>query len=262
MRTVISPNQTLSAARDAGAKEGQLELSGIAVVTFSRGVVEQLEKRCGVIDAEWLGPHVHPYSAPQVTKRGSYDGLDVIVLVPPMGASPLACTIEDLIAGGIEGVFLVCAAWSLGPPVQFGDIIVPSFAVGPDGTSIHYGNGVGRIEADPAVVTALAASAGEREAPVHIGGNASCEALYRITPEMVASFRRQGCLSMENGEAATLFAVCRSFGVPSGALFQPYIDLTAGWDPSRLDGGYQETCRLQADVVLDAALRLRVEKAI
>ena len=62
--------------------------------------------------------------------------------------------------------------------------------------------------------------------------------------------------------AATLFAVCRSFGVPSGALFQPYIDLTAGWDPSRLDGGYQETCRLQADVVLDAALRLRVEKAI
>jgi uridine phosphorylase len=257
MRTLITPDQTLSAARDAGAKEEQLEVSGVAVLTFSRGVVEQLERRCGVRDAEWLDPHVHPYSAPQVTKRGSYGGLDLIVLVPPMGASPLSCTIEDLVACGVRGVFLACAAWSLGPPVQFGDIIVPSFAVGSDGTSVHYGNATGRIEADPAIVTALAASAREHEAPVHVGGNASCEAFYRIKEEMVASFRTQGCLSMENGEAATLFAVCRSLGVPGGVIFQPYIDLTEGWNPARLDEAYRATCRLQADIVIGAALRLR-----
>ncbi len=81
------------------------------------------------------------------------------VVVPPMGASPLSCVIEDLAARGVSGVFLVCAAWSLGPPVQLGDLIAPSFSVGPDGTSIHYGNEAARVEADRVVVEALAAGA-------------------------------------------------------------------------------------------------------
>ncbi len=259
MAYLISTSQVTAAARNAGSADEDLDLSGVAVLTFNRGIVERLEERCRLEDAEWLGPNVHPYSAPRVTKRGRDDGLDVLVLVPPMGASPLACTVEDLIAGGVRAVFLACAAWSLGAPVAFGDVLVPSFAVGPDGTSIHYGNSGGRIEADPAVVAALADSARARGAAVHVGGNASCEALYRITPEAVESFRRHGCFSMENGEAATLFAVCRSSGVPGGAVFQPYIDLAKGWDPSRLDDRYGETCRLQADVVLDAAFRLRDE---
>ena len=253
----ITPEQTANAGRAAGLSDEELALSGIAVLTFSRGVVEHLEERCGLKDARWLGPNVHPYSGPNVVKRGEHDGLPVVVLVPPMGASPLACTIEDLSAGGVRAAFLACAAWSLGPPVAFGDLIVPSFAVGPDGTSIHYGNAEGRIEADPAVVEALVGAARGRGAQVHVGGNACCEALYRITPEMAGGFREQGCLSMENGEAAVLFAVCRSRGMLGGAIFQPYIDLTEGWSSDRLDASYLATCRLQADVVLDGALRLR-----
>jgi uridine phosphorylase len=262
MSGLITPKQTFAAARAAGAKDEDLELSGVAVLTFNRGIVERLEEICGLTDVAWLEPNVHPYSVPQVAKRGSHEGLDVIVLAPAMGASPLASTVEDLIACGIDAIFLACAAWSLGAPVQFGDILVPSFAVGPDGTSIHYENPEGRIEADSIVVAALAGSARKRGATVHVGGNASCEALYRITPEMGEDFRNQGCLSMENGEAATLFAVCRSFGIPGGVIFQPYIDLTEGWSPSRLDERYHKTCRLQADVVLDAALRLHDVKRI
>ena len=262
MAQLITPKQTLAAARAAGAKGEGLELSGVAILTFNRAIVERLEELCDLEDAGWLGPHVHPYAGPRVVKRGGRDGLGVMVLVPPMGASPLACTVEDLIAGGIDAVFLACAAWSLGSPVSFGDVLVPSFAVGPDGTSIHYGNTAGRVDANPAVVTALADSARERGATVHVGGNASCEALYRITEEMVGSFRDRDCLSMENGEAAVLFAVCRLFGIPGGAVFQPYIDLTEGWNPDRFDDAYEATCRLQAEIVLDAALRLRDEKAI
>jgi uridine phosphorylase len=262
MAYLINTEQVTAAARSAGSTAEDLNLSGIAVLTFNRGIVERLEELCDLEDVSWLGPHVHPYAGPRVVKRGERDGFGVMVLVPPMGASPLACTVEDLIAGGIDAVFLACAAWSLGPPVSFGDVLVPSFAVGPDGTSIHYGNTAGRVDANPAVVTALADSARERGATVHVGGNASCEALYRISEEMVEGYRDQGCLSMENGEAATLFAVCRSSGVPGAAVFQPYIDLTEGWNPDRFDDAYEATCRLQAEVVLDAALRLRVEKAI
>jgi len=262
MKTLITPKQTLVAARTAGANDEDLDLSGVAILTFNRGIVDRLGELCDLEDAGWLGPHVHPYAGPRVVKRGERDGLEVMVLVPAMGASPLACSVENLIAGGIDAVFLACAAWSLGPPVSFGDVLVPSFAVGPDGTSIHYGNTAGRIEADPAIVEALADSARSRGATVHVGGNATCEALYRITPEMTASFRQRGCLSMENGEAAVLFAVCRLFGIPGGAVFQPYIDLTEGWNPNRLDDAYEATCRLQAEIVLDAALRLRERKLI
>jgi uridine phosphorylase len=255
---LITPQQTLSAARQAGLEDERLALSGIAVLTFSKGVVDRLAERCSLTDVEWLSPLHHPYAAPHVVKRGTFQELGVTVLVPPMGASPLACIVEDLIACGVEAVFLVCAAWSLGPPVQFGDLIVPAFSVGPDGTSIHYGNTAGHVSADPVVVQALAAAGREEGATVYVGGNGSCEALYRITPQMVADFRKRGCLCVENGEASTLLATARTRGVAAGVLFQPYIELERGWDPTRLhEARYRATCRIQAEVVLQAAVWLR-----
>ena len=159
---------------------------------------------------------------------------------------------------GVQAIFLVCAAWSLEPPVQFGDLIVPAFSVGPDGTSIHYGNTSGYVSADPAVVEALAAACRERGATVHVGGNATCEALYRITTEMTEEFRRRGCLCMDNGEASTLFALARTLNIRGGVLFQPYVELAQGWNPAWLrDERYRDACRLQAEIVLEASTRLR-----
>lgn len=259
---LITPEQTLSAARRAGLRDENLRLSGVAVLTFNRPIVERLEGLCRLEDAKWLGPQHHPYGGPHVVKRGQYRGLSVTVVVSPMGTSPLSCIIEDLLACGAEAVFLVCAAWSLGPPLEFGDLIVPRFSLGHDGTSLHYGNSSGRVDADPLGVEALAAAGGNRGATVHVGGNATCEALYRVSPAMVEEFQAQGCLCMENGEASTLFSVARTLGVPSGALFQPYIELSRGWDPGRLGDCYRAACLLQAEVVLDASLRLREQGLI
>ncbi len=257
MTWLITPQQTLSAARQSGLGDEALKLSGVAVLTFSKAVVGRLEERCALKDAEWIAASHHPYAAAHIVKRGEFDGLEVTVLVPLMGASPLACIVEDLAACGVQAVFLVCAAWSLGPPVQFGDLIVPAFSVGPDGTSIHYGNISGHVPADPAVVEALAAACRERGATVHVGGNATCEALYRITPEMAEEFRRRGCLCMDNGEASTLFAMAHTLNILTGVLFQPYIELAQGWNPALLrDQCYRDACRLQAEVVLEASTQL------
>jgi uridine phosphorylase len=178
-----------------------------------------------------------------------------------MGASPLACVIEDLVACGVQAVFLVCAAWSLGTPVQFGDLIVPSFSLGFDGTSIHYGNTQGEARAPSPVVRALTTACLARRAPVHVGGNATCEALYRVTPKMAAQYRRRRCLCMDNGEATTLLAATSALGVLGGVLFQPYVDLIQGWEPVRLhDRRYRDTARLQAEVVLEASARLRKQR--
>jgi len=257
MPYLITPQQTLSAARRDGLGDEEMGMRGIAVLTFSKAVVERLEELCGLEDVEWLPPRHHPYVVPRVVKRGRFQGLEIALLVPSMGASPLACIIEDLVASGAKAVFLVCAAWSLGPPVGLGDLIVPAFSIGPDGTSIHYGNDDGLIQAPPEVVEPLVEACRAVGARCLVGGNGTCEALYRITPEMANDFRRRGCLCMDNGEASTLFAVTRSLGVPGGVLFQPYIELERGWDPALLrDDRYRAGCRLQAEAVLEASIRL------
>lgn len=257
---LITPQQVMAIAKDDGLDDEKLSLSGLAVMTFSRAIMERLEELCGLEDAEWISMKHHPYGAPQVAKRGRYEGMEVFAVVPPMAPSPLSCVVEDLAACGAKAIFLVCAAWSLGPPVKFGDLIVPEFSVGPDGTSIHYGNTSGRAEADPDVVEALTEAGRERGATVHVGGNATCEALYRISPQMVEDFREQGCFCMENGEANMMYSMARTLGFVGGVLFQPYIDLPQGWSTAPLlDELYGQTCHLQADVVLDACLRLREE---
>jgi len=254
---VITPQQTLAAARQSGLEDDRLSLSGMAVLTFSKSVVDRLEELCGLEDIAWLGPEHHPYAAAQVVKRGAFEGMEVTALVPPMGSSPLACMVEDLVACGVGAVFLVCAAWSLGPPIHFGDLIVPAFSVGHDGTSIHYGNRQGETHAMLRVVDALTEACRILDARHHVGGNGSCEALYRITPHMADAFRRRGCLCMDNGEASTLFALARTLNLLGGVLFQPYIELAQGWDPAWLrDARYRDACRLQAEVVLRAGIRL------
>ena len=256
MTWLIDSEGTLAAARRAGVDGEKLRLSGAAVLTFSKGVVDRLDELCGLEEADWISARHHPYAAAQVVKRGQFEGMGLTVLAPPMGASPLACLVEDLVACGVRAVFLVCAAWSLGPPVEFGDLIIPSVSYGPDGTSIHYGNEAGVVHAAGEVVNALAAACRERGVRHHVGGNGTCEALYRITPAMAEGFRGRGCLCMDNGEASTLFAMAGELGVAAGVLFQPYIELAQGWDPGRLDERYRDTCRVQADVALEAAVQL------
>ena len=199
MTYLITSAQTLSAARRAGLHDDNLNLSGIALVTFSRHVFERLDALCGLEDAAWIASPHHPCAAARIVKRGQFQGLGVTALVPPMGASPLACVVQELVACGVQAIFLVCAAWSLGPPLAFRDLIVPAFSLGSDATSIHYGNEQGQVHALPRVVDALAEACRARHAYLHVGGNASCEALCRITPSMADSFQRLGCLSMDSG---------------------------------------------------------------
>jgi uridine phosphorylase len=201
-----------------------LALSGIVVLTFSKGVQD----------------------------------LDIIALIPPMGASLLACVVEDLVVCGVDAIFLACAAWSLGPPIRFGDLIFPAFSIGLDGTSIHNSNTSGQAQTDPNVIETLATIYRQQGARAYVGSNALCEALYRIISAMVAGFRQHDCISMENGEASTLLAMARMLGFLGSVLFQPYIDLTQGWNPIPLrEESYRSICRLQAEVVLEAGIRLK-----
>lgn len=257
MCCMITPQQTQLSARQQGLAAEDLQMSGMAVLTFSRTVIDRLDAFCDLHESAWISPQHHPYAAAQQVWRGLYRDVEVHALVPPMGASPIACILEDLALCGVQAVFLVCAAWSLGPPVSFGDLIVPIFASGADGTSVHYGNTQGYVRTQEEVIETLTAVCQTKYATFHTGGVGTCEALYRITPPMVQAFQKQGCLCMDNAEAATLLAVTETLGIFGGVLFQPYIDLQKGWDPDRLRGDpYRSTCHLQAEIVLETGIRL------
>jgi hypothetical protein len=255
---MITPQQTLAAARKRGLSEEALKLRDLAVLTFSKTIFDLLEATCDMKSVAWISAQDHPYAAATITKRGRYQGMDFAVLIPPMGASPLACILEDLIASGTRTIFLVCAAWTMGDPLGMGNLFIPTFALDQGGTSIHYGHSEGSISADRIMVDAIVQAAQHYQVEPLTGGVASCEALYRITPQMVADFRDQGCLCMDNGEAATLFMVTQRCGARGGVLFQPYLDLNLGWDHRWLsEDRYRSGCLLQADIVLQACSILK-----
>ncbi len=70
LRALSSP-----AARQAGLDDERLSLSGVAVLTFSKAVVDWLEELCALEDAEWLSLRHHPYAAPRIVKRGTFQAL-------------------------------------------------------------------------------------------------------------------------------------------------------------------------------------------
>ena len=183
--------------------------------------------------------------------------MGVAVFVPPMGASPLAAFCEELIVYGARMIFLLCASWSLGEEyLKKGQIHVPSFAVGLDGTSYHYGSTDYRTEAEPEGYNALVQALDEEGIDWKHGGVGCCEAFYRITKEMVDKYRADGCLSMENGEVATLYSLASVRQIRVGVLVQPYIDLRRGLNHMYLDEQYEQTCRIQARIALKALNKL------
>jgi uridine phosphorylase len=258
---LVNPDDVEKEALAQGVSRAELEVSPLVFLTFNRPVVEELTRLCELEEWEWAAARFTPYSPPNKSWRGKFDEEDVAVFVPSMGASPLVSFCEELIHFGARAIFLLCASWGLGKEyLDEGVIQLPSFAVGMDGTSPHYGNLGWRAEAEPRAFKALVSGLDKVGAVWKEGGVGSCEAFYRITPELVDEFRQQGCLSMENGEVAALYSLARERGIPIGVLLQPYIDLEGRWRISYMGEKYAESGRLQAQAAIEAARILLEEK--
>jgi uridine phosphorylase len=258
---LINPDDVEKEALAQGASRAELEVPSLVFLTFNRPVVEELTRLCELEEWEWPGGRFTPYSPPSKSWRGKLDEENIAVFVPSMGASPLIAFCEELVHYGAQVLFLLCASWGLGRAyLDAGEIHLPSFAVGMDGTSPHYGNHDRRPEAEPRAFKALAFGLDKVGAVWKEGGVGSCEAFYRITPELADEFREQGCLSMENGEVAALYSLAKEHDIPIGVLLQPYIDLEGGWRISYMGEKYAESGRLQARAAIEAARILLEEK--
>ena len=252
---LINPADVEEQALLQGIDRSALEVPRLIFLTFNQSVVRGVTEVSQMEEWEWPAARFTPAFSPLFKGwRGNIDDREIAAFVPHMGASTLASFCEELIHYGAWVIFLLCASWGLGKEyLAEGEIHLPTFGAGIDGTSPHYGNTAGRVDADPRALEALAAALNELEATWKQGGVGSCEAFYRITPAMVDAFRQQGCLSMESGETAALFALARAHEIPIGVLLQPYIDLEQGWSLSYMGERYRETGKLEAQAAVKAS---------
>jgi uridine phosphorylase len=250
---IIKPDDVRNNATAHGAELEALKVPENVILTFNQPIVEELTRLCNLQNWDWEGRKHCPYSSPRECWKVRFGHKELCVFIPPMGASAIAAFCEELICYGARHIFLLCASWSLGDRyLKKGQIHVPSFAVGLDGTSCHYGNTKYRIDAEPEAFKILIDVLKAEGVDWKPGGVGCCEAFYRITPEMVDDYRKQGCLSMENGEVAVLYTLARLHKTHTGVLLQPYIDLEQGLNFSYMDKEYKETCRIQARIALEA----------
>ncbi|TFF96412.1 hypothetical protein EU546_01460 [Candidatus Thorarchaeota archaeon] len=248
---MLDPSQIEADAKQEGLSREDLVVPEAVVLTFSGVVRSDFAESYGMKIWRWPGWKFSPYSTPSQAFKGSASGVNTAVVIPPMGASPLIAMCEELSHFGAQTILLLCASWSLGPDrLAKGEIQLPTFAVGLDGTSPHYGNSGFRVKSQKRVDQALSSALDESRAEWKTGGVGSCEAIYRISQEMVDDYVKMGCLSMENGETAALFSLAKVKDLNVGILLQPYLDLTQGWAISYMDDAYKTACHSQAEAAM------------
>lgn len=250
---IISSADIEKRAKLDGITKDELTIPENVILTFNKGIIDEINEQCDLVEWEWKGGKYSLYYSPPLKSwKGKINSKEIIVMVPTMGPSCIATIAEDLIYFGAEKLFLLCASWSLGDDfLRKGQIHLPSFAVGLDGTSPHYGNDEGLVEAEPKGFKALSNSLNKLNVDWREGGVASFEAIYRITPQLVDEFRSKNCLSMENGEVASLFSISKVYDIFIGVLLQPYINLEKGFELSYMDDRYISACRDQAKAALE-----------
>ena len=95
------------AIRSSNKNKKDFDVDPYVMIIFSRFLLNFLKEKAKMEQNEWLLPF-HPYALPEHIYRGKYQEIQLIILIPPMGASPMASIAEDLIYCGAETILLIC----------------------------------------------------------------------------------------------------------------------------------------------------------
>ncbi|MFA5860371.1 MAG: nucleoside phosphorylase [Candidatus Thermoplasmatota archaeon] len=161
--------------------------------------------------------------------RGTWGGEPITLVNPGMGAPAAALVADKLSACGVDAIVGIGFAGILHPLLSSGDIIVVERAIGEDGASRCYLDGLApvpgldespsppdEVHADPAVRKAIELALAEEHASYQCGTTWTTDAPYRETVKKARSFRARGahCVEMET---AALLAVAKRRGIRAGA---------------------------------------------
>ena len=252
----ISKDVIQEAIRSSNKNKESFNVDPNVMIIFSRFLMNYLMKKIKLKEIEWLSSF-HPYTAPEFIYRGKYQEIQLTILMPPMGASPMASIAEDLIYCGAKTILLICGSWGIGRKVKLFDYLIPTRGLGLDGTSIHYGRELGEeIKLNKEIINIFIEETKTRTRDYHIGKNFCKEAFYRINKSEILELQKKGCISMENGEVNVLATICNQNKINFGVIFYSYYNPLEGWTISWNYDHYKECIELEGDIALSAMLRI------
>lgn len=154
---------------------------------------------------------------------GSFEGTEIALAGPMLGAPQTILVLEKMIALGVKKV--IAAGWcgSLQEHVRIGDIVLPSEAISEEGTSGHY-PGASPLPS-PDLFASLKSAITTARLTLHEGPVWTTDAPFRETVAKVRKLQADGILSVDM-ETSALFTVSRFRGIELAVVLVVSDDLS------------------------------------
>jgi uridine phosphorylase len=155
------------------------------------------------------------------TWTGTYKGIVVSATSTGMGCPSTAIAVEELANVGATHFIRVGSTGALQKGMNIGDIVVSTGAMRMDGTSRYYAHDGFPANPDHFLTKALFEAAlekhKERDYRLFLGMNASSDAFYGETPELLQMLSDHRALNVEM-EASAIYTVANMRGLKAGMV--------------------------------------------
>lgn len=141
---------------------------------------------------------------------GSFEGTQVALAGPMLGAPQTILVLEKMIALGVRKIVAMGWCGSLQHHVAIGDVVIPKAAIAEEGTSPHYPTD--SPAPSSSLCHCLTSALADIALDAHEGTIWTTDAPFRETFTKVRHFQEQGVLAVDM-ETSALFAVSRFRGV-------------------------------------------------
>lgn len=211
--------------------------------------------RVGMIAEHIDDPREIAYHREYRTVTGSYHGIGVSGTSTGIGCPSAAIAVEELANVGSTHFIRVGSSAAFVPGIRTGDILINTASMRLDGTSAAYVDGGFPAVADHFLVRALIDAAtelaAERDFGVHVGINASSDAFYAETPEVVENLMKHNIMNIEM-ESSAIFTIAHLRKLKAAMVCAVSYNYTA---PDEIDyEGVNHALRKGWDNAIDVAL--------
>ena len=211
--------------------------------------------RVGMIGEHIDNPREIAYHREYRTVTGSYHGIGISGTSTGIGCPSAAIAVEELANVGATHFVRVGSSAAFVPGINTGDILINTATMRLDGTSAAYVDAGFPAVADHFMVRVLIDAAhelaAERGFGVHVGINASSDAFYAETPEVVENLMKHNIMNIEM-ESSAIFTIAHLRKLSAAMVCAVSYNYTA---PDEIDyEGVNHALRKGWDNAIDVAL--------
>lgn len=197
-----------------------------------------------------------------LTMTGTYKGKLITATSTGLGCPSTAIAVEELGRCGVTSFIRVGSTAGLQAGIEPGDLLVSHGSLRTDGTSDAYVPrgypAVPDLELTLELDRTARRLAAQRGFVVHSGINATSDAFYAETPEVIAEFSRLGIKNIEM-ESSALYVVARQRGWRAGMVCACSSNLVAGEslysdNHDRLKAGWRHSIEVALEVAVSLDL--------